>query len=114
LSSFNFLFPHLKSNGVYIIEDCGCNHLTGDDKDRKPFTSKERFLHHAYRMALQMNQAYASNSQTTSLFGSEHNFPATNLGFMLRSIEFIPNAIIIQKGENVPLDQIPAPAHYFF
>ena len=39
---------------------------------------------------------------------------ADNVGFLLSQITFIPDAAIINKSPNVPIDQMVAPAHYAF
>ena len=110
IDSFNTLYPHLKTNGVYIVEDCGGNHISSG----LPFDDSERFLGFAMKHVLAMNQFYAKNRLARAKNIEQENFRASNIGFMLSNISFYPDLVIFEKGLNVPIDQMVAPAHYFF
>ena len=115
LDSFQFLFPHLKNGGVYIIEDCGGNHLKGTDRQPpKDYLSQDRFVFKCFQKVLEMNQYYAKNYADKPSNVVQAPFWATNMGFMIKSISFYPNLVIFEKGTNVPMDQMVAPAHYMF
>jgi len=115
LETFTYLFPHLKTGGVYIVEDCGGNHLRDSDRqEKKDYMSEDRFIFKCFSHVLKMNQFYAKN-----FLAKQHNveqtpFFAENIGFMIKSISFYPNLVVFEKGNNVPIDQMVAPAHYMF
>lgn len=111
--TFDFLFPHLKTDGVYIIEDIGGNHLSGEPEDMKSFYSEDRALYKAFSLVQNMNQYYAKSAKSKQL-GLNDPVYAENIGFLLSQITFIPNAVIINKSPNVPIDQMVSPAHYAF
>ena len=114
-TSFNMLFPCLKTDGVYAIEDCGGNHLRGDDQNQpKPFQSQDRFLQWSHQLTLQLNQGYAKNHLAPHKGVKQGEFPATSMGFMIQNISYYPNLVIIEKGANVISDQLPSPPHYLF
>ena len=112
--TFEVLFPHLKTHGVYIVEDIGGNHLGGSFP--KAFDSENRFISKAFNKVLELNQTYAKNRHPDKfkLNIDQEDYSATSFGFMISNISFYRNLIVFEKDLNVPFDQMVAPPHYSF
>jgi hypothetical protein len=109
-ATFEYMFPHLVTGGVYAIEDIGGNHLD-DEANPKSFTNDTRFINKCMNDVLILNQCYSRGADAMQK-GVYEEIRCKPLGFMTKSISFYPNLVIYEKGLNVPFDQMVAPPHY--
>ena len=108
--SFDCLFKHLKTGGIYSIEDIGGNHLVSDSENPpKPFDSKERYIQKSFDNVLLMNQFYTRGMKAKKRGVVQPMVRASSLGSMINSISYYPNLVIYEKGANTPYDQPISP-----
>jgi hypothetical protein len=112
-ASSEYSYPELACDRFYAIEDLGDTQIHAQNENYD-WEGSFRFSNIASRKhILEINQAYTNRDRLRAQ-NKDLEFPATELGFITKSIEFLPNLVIYCKGVNLPIDQLAAPLHYTF
>ena len=115
ISSFNFLFPYLNDNGIYIIEDLQTSYFPRYGGSRINLNKKQSSMNFVKSLADSIN--YEKNNRP---FFKKNKFDG-----LIKSIHFHQNIAFIYKGQSIKyfynqdfkeilLDKIKKFLSYFF
>jgi 2-polyprenyl-3-methyl-5-hydroxy-6-metoxy-1,4-benzoquinol methylase len=108
--TFNLLFPYLKNEGTYIVEDINDHVKSGNS-----FKSPSRFVFYAFDLSLRL-QKYGEMVNAQHEAGLLDYNPETLNDFdvMIDSISFYRDLVIFTKKFREKSFQMPMPPHYYF
>ncbi len=108
--SFELLFPYLKNEGTYIVEDINDHVKSGNS-----FMSKNRFISYAFDLSLKL-QKYSEMTALQNQSGLLDYTPTllTDTDILIDSVSFYRDLIIITKKFREKSMQMPMPPHYLY